>query len=169
MGKSTSAQILAREKGFVYYEADTFRRMVNPFIALDLDNPSMAITKQKKLNGKTLKAVLKNILENIYVLDSGRGAKERSEVIREVNSEWASMMQGLDFNIKAVKSFYRELAMDIKTQKQRIGGDWAVAHVVFRREIRDMMRLVFLDDLTKHIFFQRYPWYSASVHQFDNE
>ena len=74
MGKSTSAQILAREEGFVYYEADTFRRMVNPFIALDLDNPSMAITKQKKLNGKTLKAVLKNILENIYVLDSGRGA-----------------------------------------------------------------------------------------------
>ena len=57
-------------------------------------------------------------------------------MIREVNSEWASMMQGLYFNIKAVKSFYRELAMDIKTQKQRIGGDWAVAHVVINREIR---------------------------------
>ena len=52
MGKSTSAQLLAREKGFVYYEADTFRRMVNPFIALNLHNPSLAITKQKKLNGK---------------------------------------------------------------------------------------------------------------------
>ena len=64
------------------------------------------------------------------------------------------MMQGLEFNMEAVKSFYRELAMDIKTQKQRIGGDWAVAHVVFRREIRDMMRLVFWDDLknTFHIF-----------------
>ena len=93
------------------------------------------------------------VLENIFVLDSGRGAKERSEVIREVNSEWASMMQGLDFNMDAVKSFYRELAMDIKTQKQRIGGDWAVAHVVFRREIREMMRLVFWYDLTiLHIF-----------------
>ena len=64
-------------------------------------------------------------------------------MIREVNSEWAPMMQGLDFNMEAVRSFYRELAMDIKTQKQRIGGDWAVAHVVFRKEIRDMMRLVF--------------------------
>ena len=52
MGKSTSAQLLAREKGFVYYEADTFRRMVNPFIDLNLDNPSLAITKQKKLNGE---------------------------------------------------------------------------------------------------------------------
>ena len=64
-------------------------------------------------------------------------------MIREVNSEWAPMMQGLDFNMEAVRSFYRELAMDIKTQKERIGGDWAVAHVVFRKEIRDMMRLVF--------------------------
>ena len=80
---------------------------------------------------------------SLKVINSGRGAKERSEVIRDVNSEWAPMMKGLDFNMDAVKSFYRELAMDIKTQKQRIGGDWAVAHVVFRKEIRDMMRLVF--------------------------
>ena len=53
------------------------------------------------------------------------------------------MMQGLDFNMDAIKSFYRELAMDIKTQKQRIGGDWAVAHVLINREIRDMMMSVF--------------------------
>ena len=26
--------------------------MVNPFIALNVENPSMAITRQKKLNGK---------------------------------------------------------------------------------------------------------------------
>ena len=63
-----------------------------------------------------------------------------------MNSEWAPMMQGLDFNMEAVKSFYRELAMDIKTQKQRIGGDWAVAHVLINREIRDMMRSVFRND-----------------------
>ena len=63
-------------------------------------------------------------------------------MIREVNSEWAPMMQGLDFNMEAVRSFYRELAIDIKTQKQRIGGDWAVAHVLINREIRDMMRSV---------------------------
>ena len=55
MGKSTSAQLLAREKGYVYYEADTFRRMVNPFIPLNIDNPSMGIARQKKLNGKPLK------------------------------------------------------------------------------------------------------------------
>ena len=69
--------------------------------------------------------------------------RERIEVIRDVTSEWAPMMKGLDFDMDAAKRFYRELAMDIKTQKERIGGDWAVAHVVYIREIRDMIRWVF--------------------------
>ena len=69
--------------------------------------------------------------------------RERIEVIRDVTSEWAPMMKGLDFDLDAAKRFYRELAMDIKTQKERIGGDWAVAHVVYIREIRDMIRWVF--------------------------
>ena len=71
--------------------------------------------------------------------------RERIEVIRDVTSEWAPMMKGLDFDMDAAKRFYRELAMDIKTQKERIGGDWAVAHVVYIREIRDMIRWVFLE------------------------
>ena len=50
------------------------------------------------------------------------------------------MMKGLDINMDAVKAFYRELAVDIKTQRERIGGDWAVAHVLIHREIRDMIR-----------------------------
>ena len=69
--------------------------------------------------------------------------RERIEVIRDVTSEWAPMMKGLDFDLDAAKMFYRELAMDIKTQKERIGGDWAVAHVVYIREIRDMIRWEF--------------------------
>ena len=69
--------------------------------------------------------------------------RERIEVIRDVTSEWAPMMKGLDFDMDAAKRFYRELAMDIKTQKERIGGDWAVAHVVYIREIRDMIRWEF--------------------------
>ena len=150
MGKSTSAQLLARERGYVYYEADTFRRMVNPFIPLNVDNPSMAITRQKKLNGtafiknQDINIVGKHVyfftFNCIWSLDLGQGAKERSEVIRDANAEWASMMKGLDINMDAVKAFYRELAVDIKTQRERIGGDWAVAHVLIHREIRDMIR-----------------------------
>ena len=51
MGKSTSAQILGRDKGYVYYEADCFGLMKNPFIDLNVDNPSMAQMTQKKLKG----------------------------------------------------------------------------------------------------------------------
>ena len=51
MGKSTSAQILGRDKGYVYYEADTFGLMKNPFLDLNTDNPSMSQWSQKKLKG----------------------------------------------------------------------------------------------------------------------
>ena len=55
MGKSTSAQILARDHGYVYYEADAFGGMLNPFNPLDSDNPSMSTAKQKTLKGITFK------------------------------------------------------------------------------------------------------------------
>ena len=51
MGKSTTAQILARENGFVYYEADCFGMMKNPYVPLDIDNPSVSTMKQNSLIG----------------------------------------------------------------------------------------------------------------------
>ena len=52
MGKSTSAQLLARDHGYVYYEADAFAMMLNPFVDLHDDNPSMATAKQRILKGE---------------------------------------------------------------------------------------------------------------------
>ena len=52
MGKSTTAQILARESGFVYYEADCFMQLKNPYISLDVENPSIARVSQKPLKGQ---------------------------------------------------------------------------------------------------------------------
>ena len=46
-GKSTTAQYLAREKGWVYYEADCYANAVDPFIPLDVPEPSMAQMRQK--------------------------------------------------------------------------------------------------------------------------
>ena len=54
MGKSTSAQILARDHGYVYYEADAFMIMANPFNDLQSDNPSLAQTKQRILKGRCI-------------------------------------------------------------------------------------------------------------------
>ena len=51
MGKSTSAQILARDHGFVYYEADAFGLMKNPFIDVNAAEASLATTKQKGIKG----------------------------------------------------------------------------------------------------------------------
>ena len=55
MGKSTTAQILARENGFVYYEADCFGMLKNPYVPLDIDNPSVSTMKQKSLIGSVIK------------------------------------------------------------------------------------------------------------------
>ena len=48
-GKSTTAQLLARNHGFIYYEADAFFMMCNPFNDINVDNPSMSTIKQKPL------------------------------------------------------------------------------------------------------------------------
>ena len=51
MGKSTSAQILARTHGYVYYEADCFMALKNPYVPLNVANPSLAQLSQKPLKG----------------------------------------------------------------------------------------------------------------------
>ena len=38
---------MARENGYVYYEADATTSFVNPFVDLDAENPSMATMQQK--------------------------------------------------------------------------------------------------------------------------
>ena len=48
-GKSTTAQYLAREKGWVYYEADCFGNAVDPFIPLDVAEPSLAQMSQQPI------------------------------------------------------------------------------------------------------------------------
>ena len=50
-------------------------------------------------------------------------------------------MSGQEYDKELFKNYYKEMCKDITKQKERIGGDWAIAHVVFSREIRDMMRL----------------------------
>ena len=48
-GKSTTAQLLGRNTGFVYYEADCVMNHTNPYIPVDIENPSMAQMTQKHL------------------------------------------------------------------------------------------------------------------------
>ena len=48
-GKSTTAQRLSRDHGYVYYEADAFFMFCNPFIDPNVENPSMSTMTQAPL------------------------------------------------------------------------------------------------------------------------
>ena len=53
---------------------------------------------------------------------------------------WGPLLAGEEYDKEILRDYYAELCRDIAQQRRRVGGDWAVAHVVFSREIRDMMR-----------------------------
>ena len=48
-GKSTTCQLLAKKNGYVYYEADSTMKLCNPFIDVNVDNPSLASVSAKPL------------------------------------------------------------------------------------------------------------------------
>ena len=53
---------------------------------------------------------------------------------------WGPLLAGEEYDKQTLAEYFAELSRDIAAQKKRVGGDWAVATVVFSREIRDMMR-----------------------------
>ena len=50
VGKSTTGQLMSREYGYVYYEADCFEECLNPFVdPTNLENPTKLAFSQKPL------------------------------------------------------------------------------------------------------------------------
>ena len=119
MGKSTTAQLLGRNKGFVYYEGDCFGGGRNPYIPLDVPNPSMAQVRQSHLIGEG-------------VQDRVKAMEPMKQVLKE------GVMS--DSNREELKPFYELMCEDILRERKRIGGDWAVATIVLAREHRDLLR-----------------------------
>ena len=138
MGKSTSAQLLARDNGYVYYEADAFNMMHNPFNPLDSENPSVETIKQKVLKGPGA-AERSKLGKNLIWNDSQLIFFH--VIVQKASTIWGKLMSGQEYDKEVIRNYYIEMCNDITKQKERIGGDWAIAHVVFSREIRDMMRL----------------------------
>jgi len=121
LGKSTTAQLLAREDGYVYYEADCFAQLKNPYLPLDEDGSlAEAVLKQKTLKGE--------------------GIKERAEAAQIMQDAFAKIIQGQTFDTEEIKKYYQAMATDILNEKRRIGGHWAIAHVVLQRKFRDCIR-----------------------------
>jgi len=123
LGKSTSAQLLAKTGGFVYYEADCFSSCKNPYLPLDAADPSLAQVRQKPLRGE--------------------GLEKRREVCGKANKMWEQILTGQDIDKELLKLFFEALSEDIDKERRRIGGDWVVAAVAMNEEVRNIIRLKF--------------------------
>merc|ERR1719510_1451005 len=133
-GKSTTAQLLARNNGYIYYEADCMSIFVNPFIDVHAPEPSIAQMNQKPLKGldeKTIKAIEAR----------GEMSKKMSEDGYNFNPD--EIAEKFDIIVEAT-------CEDIIRQRQRLGGDWATAFAVFSRAQRDIIRSTLGNDV---IFF----------------
>ena len=90
--------------------------MKNPYIPLDVENPSLAQRGQKNL--------------------SGEGLGERKKVIREGSEIFMKMFKGEEFLLddsedsEKVKKFFQHMCDDVKRERKRIGGDWAIASAI---------------------------------------
>ena len=118
--------MLGRDHGYVYYEADCFSGLKNPYISLKVENPTMAQMNQKILKGP--------------------GAEERKAMIQRTNL-WQDVMSGKEFSRELMLEFYEHLALDIKREKERIGGDFAIATFILKKEARDHIRKILGSDL----------------------
>jgi len=128
VGKSTSAQLLGRKKGFVFYEGDCYMGLKNPYIPLNVEDPSLAQKLQKNLFGE--------------------GLQERKEVNKEARNTWSKIFHGWEFkaddeseDAEICRKFFKLFCEDIKREKKRIGGDWAVATAMgLNKELRQYVR-----------------------------
>jgi len=120
LGKSTSAQLLGKTAGYVYYEADCYGSCRNPYIPVDVPNPSIAQVNQNPLQGE--------------------GLEERKEISRMGTESFMKMFSGEEYDIEPIRGFYTGMCADILSERRRIGGDWAIAAVTLTRDMRDLIR-----------------------------
>ena len=126
-GKSTSAQLMARNHNYVYYELDCICSAVNPYIDISVDNPTMQQTKQKSLK--------------IVSEDFVKMTEDWSECIQLITQgKIADIEEKFD-------SCVFSAANHIIQQRQRLGGDWAVAFAIFTQKQREKLRQIIGPDL----------------------
>jgi len=123
-GKSTTAQLIAKNHGYVYFEADCFMNQVNPYIPLDVAEPSLAQMDQKCVRGLS---------------------KEALTIVFKGQDEFPKFAEGKEFDRKLMEKWYTEMAKDILKEKKKIGGSWVAAQAVPHRSHREVIRKVLGD------------------------
>merc|ERR1712192_179903 len=115
------------EHGYVYYEGDCFFGLKNPYIPPDVENPSLAQVKQKKLVGE--------------------GEAERKKMVENVMNGYIAMIKGESWDKETLEEGQREMFKDIARERARLGGDWAIAGVLFTSKMREIARSELGSDL----------------------
>ena len=110
--------------GFVYYELDCFARLRNPFLPLDVEDPTVYHKLQRNLTGE--------------------GREERINVWKRAKKGGEKLLHPFKIAKKedheALKKFYELICDDISSQRTRVGGDWAVAGILIKKDHRDLVR-----------------------------
>ena len=120
LGKSTVAQMLGRDHGFVWYEGDCFGNCTNPYIPLEAESPSLAQWNQKVLRGE--------------------GLEQRREVVRHGIEAFTQYFSGEHCNQDQFEEYFSGLCEDVLRERNRIGGNWAVSAVTLTRQLRNLIR-----------------------------
>ena len=79
------------------------------------------------------------------IVDAGEGKKERCRVVNNFVEQFWRLMKGSheeETLRRTEREYMLSLCSDVRTEKDRVGGDWAVASVIRTREERDIMRSV---------------------------
>ena len=126
-GKTTSAFLFAKHHGYVYFEADCFLLHTNPYVPLDAVSSAGAFFKQPPLKGIDRKRVDGCIQGDNFYANLAKGIDEEAH--------------------QRASAFYQVMAQYVKDERQRIGGDWAVAQAVPTRALRDEIKKI-LPDVT---------------------
>ena len=92
---------------------------MNPYVSTKVDEPSLATLSQKFLKGVP---------------------QERIDCVAAGLSHFVDFIQGREYVLEKLCKFYGAMCKDIDYEQKRIGGDFAIAHAVPTRKIRDFIR-----------------------------
>ena len=119
--------------GFVYYEGDCFDTLKNPYVPVNVANPTLAQINQKKLVGE--------------------GMMERRKIIKDSDEIFYKYLDAEDYDIikpgsgeesEKMEMYYKCFCEDIARERRRVGGDWVVAQAgLIDRAWRQFVRWVY--------------------------
>ena len=125
-GKTTTSHMIAKKKDFVSYEGDFFIGHFNPYMDLKTENALDVFFGKKPLKGIS---------------------KERFQVCKEAWGPTSFKKVATGENCTEGKNLYRLMCNEIKTEREKIGGNWIVNQAVSIKEYRDVAREVLGPDL----------------------